>query len=182
MQANMQAKMHVAACIFDAKTYQGQAKTIFCQLARQLLVFSENHKISRAVILRRPGGMRGGAGGRFEGGLRSADLRFAISDLWFGSDTPALAIRQGRRIQSLRAFRQAEKREEGRGKRDEGRGKKEERRGRREGGSWQWEDGRGKAEDRRGKRGRRSEDLGPLLGTWGSFWSLRTYDCDFKLF
>ena len=24
----MQAKMHVAACIFDAKTYQGQAKTI----------------------------------------------------------------------------------------------------------------------------------------------------------
>ena len=34
-------------------------------------------------------------------------MRFAISDLCFGFDTPALAIRQGRRIQSLRAFRRA---------------------------------------------------------------------------
>ena len=50
--------------------------------------------------LGRPGGMRGGAGGRLEGGLRSADLRFAISDFCFRFDTPALAIRQGRRIPS----------------------------------------------------------------------------------
>ena len=63
----MQAKMHVAACIFDAKSYQGQASTIMWPLARQLLVFSENHKISRLVVLRRPGGMRMGAGGDFEG-------------------------------------------------------------------------------------------------------------------
>ena len=58
-------------------------------------------------LMGRPGGMRGGAGGRYEGGLRSADLRFAIMDLWLGFDTPALAIGQGRRIQSLRAFRRA---------------------------------------------------------------------------
>ena len=37
--------------------------------------------------------------------------RFEIGDMDFccGSDTPALAIRQGRRIQSLRAFRRAGK-------------------------------------------------------------------------
>ena len=42
--------------------------------------------------------------------------RFEIGDMDFccGSDTPALAIRQGRRIQSLRAFRRAGQREEGR--------------------------------------------------------------------
>ena len=39
--------------------------------------------------------MRGGAGGRFEGGHGSADLRFAITDLWFGFDTPALAYGKG---------------------------------------------------------------------------------------
>ena len=63
----MQAKMHVAACIFDAKTHQGQAKTIICQLARQLLMFFENHKIRWTVVLGWPGGMRRGAGGDFEG-------------------------------------------------------------------------------------------------------------------
>ena len=70
--------MHVAACIFDAKTYQGPSVTIICQLARQLLVFFENHKISRAVVLGGPGGMRRGAGGDYEGVLRSArcDLQF----------------------------------------------------------------------------------------------------------
>ena len=31
--------------------------------------------------------------------------------MWFRFDTPALAIRQGRRIQSLRAFRRAMERE-----------------------------------------------------------------------
>ena len=73
--------MHVAACIFDAKTYHGQAKTVMCQLARQLLVFFENHKIDPPMVLRRPGGMRRGAGGDFEGVLRSArcDLRMWTS-------------------------------------------------------------------------------------------------------
>ena len=59
--------MHVAACIFDAKTYQGQASTIGWRLARQLLVFFENHKISPVLVLGWPGGMRRGAGGDFEG-------------------------------------------------------------------------------------------------------------------
>ena len=47
------------------------------------------------MVLGRPGGMRGGAGGRFEGGQRSADLRFAITDLCFGFDTPALLYETG---------------------------------------------------------------------------------------
>ena len=74
----MQANMHVAACIFDAKTYQDQALTIFCQLARQLLLFFENHKISPLRHLGWPGGMRRGAGGDYEGVVRSVrcDLRF----------------------------------------------------------------------------------------------------------
>ena len=55
-------------------------------------------KISPMRLMGQPGGMRGGAGGRLEGGLRSADLRFAILDFCFRFDTPALAIRQGRRI------------------------------------------------------------------------------------
>ena len=63
----MQAKMHVAACIFDAYLYQGLVGISLLPLARQLLAFFENHKISRVVVLRGPGGMRRGAGGDFEG-------------------------------------------------------------------------------------------------------------------
>ena len=59
--------MHVAACIFDANSYQGLSLTVFCQLAWQLLVFFENHKISPVLVLGGPGGMRRGAGGDFEG-------------------------------------------------------------------------------------------------------------------
>ena len=79
----MQAKMHVAACIFDAKTYQGPSVTIICQLARQLLVFFENHKIRWMRHLGWPGGMRRGAGGDYEGVLRSArcDLQFRTCGL-----------------------------------------------------------------------------------------------------
>ena len=52
--------------------------------------------------------MSRGTGGRFEGGLRSADLRFAISDFCFGFDTPALVYDKGGGfMQSLRAFRWA---------------------------------------------------------------------------
>ena len=79
----MQAKMHVAACIFDAKTYQGQGETIMWPLARQLLLFFENHKISPVLVLGGPGGMRRGAGGDFEAVLRSArcDLQFRTCGL-----------------------------------------------------------------------------------------------------
>ena len=62
---------------------------VFLQLARHWLLFFENHKIDPLVILARPGGMRRGAGGRFEGGLRH------LQDLWFGFDTPALLYETG---------------------------------------------------------------------------------------
>ena len=63
----MQAKMQVEAYIFNANSYQGLGGIIFLLLARHWLVFFENHKISPTVILRRPGGMRGGAGGDMRG-------------------------------------------------------------------------------------------------------------------
>ena len=74
----MQAKMPGAACILDAKPYQGPSRTVIRQLARQLLVFFENHRIRWMVVLGWPGGMRRGAGGDYEGVLRSArcDLQF----------------------------------------------------------------------------------------------------------
>ena len=55
--------------------------TIFCQLTRQLLVFFENDKIRWMRHLGWPGGMRRGAGGDYEGVLRSArcDLRMWTS-------------------------------------------------------------------------------------------------------
>ena len=47
----------------------------------------------------RPGGMRGGTGGRLEGGLRSADLNLRIEicvmEFCFESDTPALVYDKG---------------------------------------------------------------------------------------
>ena len=61
-------KHNFANCIFDANSHQGASDIVFSQLARHSLVCFENQKISPAVVLRRPGGMRGGAGGRFEGG------------------------------------------------------------------------------------------------------------------
>ena len=75
--------MHIAACIFDATTYQCLSGTVFCQLARQLLVFFENHKISPRIVLGGAGGMLRGAGVDFEGVLRSArcDLRCGLR-LW----------------------------------------------------------------------------------------------------
>ena len=61
-------KHNFANCIFDANSHQGLWDIVFVPLARRLLLFFENHKISPTRILGRPGGMRGGAGGRFEGG------------------------------------------------------------------------------------------------------------------
>ena len=42
--------------------------SIVFHLPRHGLLFFENHKIDRAVVLGRPGGMRGGAGRRYEEG------------------------------------------------------------------------------------------------------------------
>ena len=55
---------------------------------------------SRSMVgLRRPGGMRGSAGGKLEEGLRSADLNLRIEicvmDLRFGFGTPALVYDKG---------------------------------------------------------------------------------------
>ena len=52
-------------------------------------------KISPQMVLGRPGGMRGGAGRRYEEGLRSANLRLANSDFGCGFDTPALLYETG---------------------------------------------------------------------------------------
>ena len=60
-------KHNFANCIFDANSHQGLGGTIILQLARHSLVFFENQKISPPVVLGRPGGMRGGAGGDLRG-------------------------------------------------------------------------------------------------------------------
>ena len=72
--------------------------TIILQLFRQPLIFLEIAKYSRAVLLRRPGGMHEAGVGGFEGvrDLQNGDWRSRACDL-----DPArqlLAIRQGRRI------------------------------------------------------------------------------------
>ena len=46
----MKPKTQVAACIFDAKAYQGPSKTVFSQLARQLLVLFEMTKSARRAF------------------------------------------------------------------------------------------------------------------------------------
>ncbi len=54
---------------------------------------------SRSTVgLGRPGGMRRGTGGRFEGGLQICRLDSEDVDFGCGFDTPAFAIRQVRRI------------------------------------------------------------------------------------
>ena len=61
-------KHNFANCILDANSQQVLGDMIFVPLARRFLMFFENHKISFMRTLGRPGGMRRGAGGRFEGG------------------------------------------------------------------------------------------------------------------
>ena len=94
--------MRFATYIFDAKSHQDPALTVFLHFARPVPSEMKSHKISPPCQMGRNSGMRGGAGGRLDGGLRSADLRLQVEsevvDLCFGFDTPALAIRQGRRI------------------------------------------------------------------------------------
>ena len=64
----MQAKWHLEACIFDANSHHDPPRTIILHFARRVPSEMKSTKINRAVIFGRPGGMRGGAGGRFEGG------------------------------------------------------------------------------------------------------------------
>ena len=67
IRAKFLSKMHLANYIFNANSHQGASDIIILHFAWQPLVFFENHKISRAVILRRPCGMRGAAGGDMRG-------------------------------------------------------------------------------------------------------------------
>ena len=61
-------KRHLEAYIFDAKSHQGPWGIVFWHLARRVPSEMKSTKISPMVVLRRLGGMRGGAGGRFAGG------------------------------------------------------------------------------------------------------------------
>ena len=63
-------KHNFANCIFDANSHHVPFGTIILPLARRLLVFFENHRISPTVVLGRPGGMRKGAGGDLRGAER----------------------------------------------------------------------------------------------------------------
>ena len=62
---------------------------VFLHLARRVPSEMKIMKISPTVVLGRPGGMRGGAGRRYEDGLRYT------KDLWFRFDTPALLYETG---------------------------------------------------------------------------------------
>ena len=66
----MQANMRVEACILDANSHHGPGGMSFLHFARRAPSEMKITKIRWMVVLGRPGGMRGGAGGRFEGGLR----------------------------------------------------------------------------------------------------------------
>ena len=64
----MQAKMHFEAYIFEANSYQGPVGIFVLHFARPVPSEMKITKSRSMVGLGRPGGMRGGAGGRFEGG------------------------------------------------------------------------------------------------------------------
>ena len=102
--------MHLEACIFDASSHHDPSRTVFLQLARHWLVFFENHKIQVYGQLGSAGRNARGCWGRLLRGLEICRDEIASGvgrcGFCFGFDTPPL-IRQGRRIQSLRAFRLA---------------------------------------------------------------------------
>ena len=85
--------------MFDANSHKILYGTCFLLLARRVLSEMKIVKSRPARFLCRPGGMRGGAGGRLEGGLRSADLNLRIEicvmDSRFGFDTPARVYDKG---------------------------------------------------------------------------------------
>ena len=68
---------------------QDPASTIILHFARRVPSEMKIMKISPTVVLGRPGGMRGGAGRRYEEGLRYT------KDFGFGFDTPALLYETG---------------------------------------------------------------------------------------
>ena len=81
--------MRFATYIFDANSHQGPSGIVFLHFARPVPSEMKITKIRPRIVFGWPGGMRRGAGGRFEGGLRH------LFDLWFGFDTPALLYETG---------------------------------------------------------------------------------------
>ena len=77
--------------------------------------------ISSTVVLGRPGGMRGGAGGRFEGGLEICRYDLQLRTCAFDLTRQLLPYGKGGGFK-----RSAHSAGPGRGKRGEGRGKREE--------------------------------------------------------
>ena len=84
--------MRFATYIFDAKSHQVLALTSFLHFARPVPSEMKITKISRAVVLRRPGGMHGGAGGDMRGS-EICKFEICVMDSGFGFDTPALGFR-----------------------------------------------------------------------------------------
>ena len=84
--------MRFATYIFDAKSHQDPALTVFLHFARPVPSEMKITKISPARFLGRPGGMRRGAGGDMRGS-EICKFWFEDMDFCFGFDTPCLGFR-----------------------------------------------------------------------------------------
>ena len=97
MRAQISSKSHLTNYIFDAYSYQDPPLIVFLHFARRVPSEMKITKSRLMVGMERPGGMRKAAGGDFEG------VWELLLSIWHAS----ACLRQGRRIQSLRAFRRA---------------------------------------------------------------------------
>ena len=84
--------MRFATYIFDAKTCHGLSSTVFLHFARPVPSEMKITKISPPIVLGRPGGMRGGAGGDMRGS-EICKFEICVMDFCFRSDTPCLGFR-----------------------------------------------------------------------------------------
>ena len=92
MKCKDACKMRFATYIFDAKTYQDQALTSFLHFARPVPNEMKITKISPMVVLGRPSGMRGSAGGDMRGS-EICKFEICVMDFCFRFDTPCLGFR-----------------------------------------------------------------------------------------
>ena len=135
--------MRFATYIFDAILQQGPSDIVFLHFARPVPSEMKIVKINPTVVLGRPGGMRGGAGGDMRGS-EICKFEICVMDSGFGFDTPCLGFRP-RAADSI-APRIPPGQDEGNGKWEVGNGKWEM-------GNGTWEMGDGKLEMRDGKIG-----------------------------
>ena len=98
--------MHLEACCFDVNYHQRLSSVSFLQLARHM---PSEMKIAVGVgdDFWSAGRNARGHWGKIRWGFEICRCESEVVDSGCGLDTPALAIRQGRRMQSLRAFRRA---------------------------------------------------------------------------